>query len=55
MYFTKEQYKELEILVKALQEWMNKNQPHPHFVAIVDSENMQLVEGVTTVQREPRD
>jgi hypothetical protein len=55
MYFTNKQHKELEILVKALQSWMRKNCKHPHYVAIVDSENMELLEGVTTVQREPRD
>ena len=50
MFITDTQQEELEQLVKPLQEWMNKN-CHPHVVAIVDSENMELMEGITTVQR----
>ena len=50
MHITDTQQKELEQLVKPLQEWLHKN-CHPHVTAIVDSENMELMEGVTTVQR----
>jgi len=53
MKLTETQQTELEKLVKALQEWMNEN-CHPHVVAIVDSENMELMEGITTVQRNQR-
>lgn len=53
MNITKEQQQELELLVKPLQEWMNNN-CHPHVVAVVDSENMELLEGITTVQRTQR-
>jgi hypothetical protein len=53
MNITKEQQQELEVLVKPLQEWMNNN-CHPHVVAVVDSENMELLKGITTVQRTQR-
>lgn len=50
MNLTPEQQAELQALVRPLQEWMNSN-CHPHVVALVDSENMELLEGITTVQR----
>jgi hypothetical protein len=53
MELTEEQKNELRSLVRPLQEWLNKN-CHPHVKAIVDSENMELMEGVTTVQRVQR-
>jgi hypothetical protein len=53
MNLTEIQQAELEKIVRLLQEWMNKN-CHPHVVAIVDSENMELMEGITTVQRTQR-
>jgi len=53
MTITKEQQQELESLVKPLQEWMNQN-CHPHVAAVVDSENMELLEGIATVQRTQR-
>jgi hypothetical protein len=52
-YFTEQQYRELEKLTKPLMQWLADN-CHPHVKAIVDSENMELMEGITTVQRVPR-
>ncbi len=53
MVFTPEQIVELTAVTRPLQQWLNDN-CHPHVVAIVDSENMQLMEGITTVQRVQR-
>lgn len=53
MNITPEQQRELEALVRPLQEWLSSN-CHPHVKAVVDSENMELMEGITTVQRTQR-
>ncbi len=53
MKLTPDQQAQLEALVRPLQEWMNAN-CHPHVTALVDSENMELVEGISTVQRVQR-
>ena len=50
MNITKDQHEELKALVKPLQQWLNDN-CHPHVKAIVDSEDMELMEGIATVQR----
>ena len=41
---------ELKALALPLMKWLSEN-CHPHVKAIVDSENMELMEGMTAVQR----
>ena len=53
MELTNDEKRELKALVRPLQEWLNEK-CHPHVKAIVDSENMELMEGITTVQRTQR-
>lgn len=52
MNLTNEQERELREAAMPLMQWLRSN-CHPHVTAIVDSELIQLLEGVTTARREP--
>lgn len=47
---TKDQEIELQKAAEPLMKWLHEH-THPHFTVIVDSEHLQLIEGVTTVIR----
>lgn len=47
MIATKEQQEELKKAAQPLMDWLKDN-CHPHYTAIVDSERTQLVEGIST-------
>jgi hypothetical protein len=51
---TEEQLTELRAAAMPLMQWLNDN-CHPHVVAIIDSEHIELVEGLATAKREPRE
>ena len=54
MTLTEEQLTELRAAAMPLMQWLNDN-CHPHVVAIIDSEHIELVEGLATAKREPRE
>lgn len=51
MILTKEQINALREAALPLMHWLNNN-CHPHCTAIVDSEKIELVEGLATARRE---
>lgn len=51
MILTKEQIDALREAALPLMQWLNDN-CHPHCTAIVDSEWIELVEGLATARRE---
>jgi len=51
-YFTAEQTAELTAITKPLMQWLMDN-CHPQVKVILDSEHMELMEGITTVRRVP--
>lgn len=52
MKLTLDQIEALREAALPLMQWLNDN-CHPHCTAIVDSERMELVEGLATARREP--
>ena len=50
MKITNEQRLELQALARPLQQWMNDN-CHLHVKALVDSETMEFMEGLTSTKR----
>ena len=54
MTLTEEQLTELRAAALPLMQWINDN-CHPHVSAIIDSEHIELVEGLATARRTPRD
>ena len=52
MILTQEQIDALREAAMPLMQWLNDN-CHPHCTAIVDSEWIELVEGLATARREP--
>jgi hypothetical protein len=55
MILTEEQLKELRVAAVPLMQWLLNN-CHPHCTAIVDSEHIELMEGLaTTLRRAPKD
>ena len=52
MILTQEQIDALREAAMPLMQWLNDN-CHPHCTAIVDSERIELVEGLATARREP--
>jgi len=51
MTLTEKQLTELRAAAMPLMQWINDN-CHPHVVAIIDSEHIELVEGLATARRE---
>jgi len=51
MILTKEQLKSLREAALPLMQWLADN-CHPHVTAIVDSEHVELLEGLATARRE---
>lgn len=51
MILTQEQIDALREAAMPLMQWLNDN-CHPHCTAIVDSERIELVEGLATAKRE---
>jgi len=49
---TEQQLKTLREAAMPLMQWLNDN-CHPHVKIIVDSEHMELLEGLATARREP--
>jgi len=54
MTLTEKQLTELRAAALPLMQWINDN-CHPHVAAIIDSEHIELVEGLGTARREPRE
>jgi hypothetical protein len=54
MTLTEKQLTELRTAAMPLMQWLNDN-CHPHVAAIIDSEHIELVEGLATARREPRE
>jgi len=54
MTLTEKQLTELRAAAMPLMQWINDN-CHPHVAAIIDSEHIELVEGLATARREPRE
>jgi hypothetical protein len=54
MTLTEKQLTELRTAALPLMQWINDN-CHPHVAAIIDSEHIELVEGLATARREPRE
>jgi len=52
MIMTEQQLKTLREAAMPLMQWLNDN-CHPHVKIIVDSEHMELLEGLATARREP--
>jgi hypothetical protein len=53
MILTKEQLVQLRLAALPLMQWINDN-CHPHVSAILDSEHIELLEGLATARRTPR-
>lgn len=51
-WLNEKQTEEFRQAALPLMEWLNKN-GHPHITVIVDSERVELVEGLATARREP--
>jgi len=51
MTLTEKQLTELRTAALPLMQWINDN-CHPHVAAIIDSEHIELVEGLATARRE---
>ena len=54
MRFTLDEIETLREAALPLMQWLNNN-CHPHVAAIIDSEHIELVEGLATARREPRE
>ena len=54
MRFTLDEIETLREAALPLMQWINDN-CHPHVAAIIDSEHIELVEGLATARREPRE
>jgi len=54
MIFTKEQLKSLRESALPLMQWLVDN-CHPHCTAIIDSERVELLEGLATARRQPKE
>lgn len=52
MILTDQQLKTLREAAMPLMQWLNNN-CHPHCTAVVDSEHIELLEGLATARREP--
>ena len=52
MILTDQQLKTLREAAMPLMQWLNDN-CHPHCTAVVDSEHIELLEGLATARREP--
>lgn len=52
MRFTLDEIETLREAALPLMQWLNDN-CHPHCTVIVDSERIELVEGLATARREP--
>ena len=52
MILTDQQLKTLREAAMPLMQWLNDN-CHPHCTAVVDSEHIELHEGIATARREP--
>jgi hypothetical protein len=52
--FTLDEIETLREAALPLMQWLNNN-CHPHVAAIIDSEHIELVEGLATARREPRE
>ena len=52
MKFTLDEIETLREAALPLMQWLNDN-CHPHCTIIVDSERIELVEGLATARREP--
>ena len=52
MKFTLDEIETLREAALPLMQWLNDN-CHPHCTVIVDSERIELVEGLATARREP--
>jgi len=54
MILTEEQLKFLREAALPLMQWLAEN-CHPHVTAIVDSEHVELLEGLATARRQPKE
>ena len=53
-YLTQEQTENLNESLKPVMKWLKEN-THPHYIIIIDSEKAELVEGIISIVNPNRD